>query len=182
MRDNERRGSIVAISSTSATKVQPWLATYVVSKTAIDQLVRCASIELAPYGIRVNCIQPGYIPHGNYGPETLPALDARARGATPLGVPGTPADVARMVAFLAGEGGGWITGQVFGVDGGLNVPVMPSMHELAVRISERTPYVSFPSPTSRLLVTMLPSLVARRYVTAFKKSVSTRVTCSGRSC
>ena len=46
-------GSIVAISSTSGTKVQPWLAAYVVSKAGLDQFVRCAAIELAPHGIEL---------------------------------------------------------------------------------------------------------------------------------
>jgi NAD(P)-dependent dehydrogenase (short-subunit alcohol dehydrogenase family) len=122
-------GSIIAISSTSATKVQPWLVSYVVSKVGLDMLVRAAAIELSPHQIRVNCIQPGYIPTYAVSDQ----LHARLIRATPLGRPGSPADVGHAVTFLAGDEAGWITGQVFGVDGGLNIPVMPSMADLAER-------------------------------------------------
>ena len=124
-------GSIVAISSTSGTKVQPWLAPYVVSKRALDMLVRCAAVELAPHGIRVNSVQPGYVPTEVLAVVTPPELDATLKAAAPLGRAGTPADIGKCVAFLSGPDAGWITGQVFGVDGGLNVPVMPSMAAMA---------------------------------------------------
>ena len=124
-------GSIIAISSTSGTKVQPWLAPYVVSKRALDMLVRCAAVELAQHGIRVNSIQPGYVPTEVMAVVTPPELDARLTAAAPLGRAGTPADIGRSIVFLASDDAGWITGQVFGVDGGLNVPVMPSMAAMA---------------------------------------------------
>lgn len=124
-------GSIVAISSTSGTKVQPWLAPYVVSKRALDMLVRCAAVELAQHGIRVNSVQPGYVPTEVMAVVTPPELDATLKAAAPLGRAGTPADIGKCVAFLAGDDAGWITGQVFGVDGGLNIPVMPSMGAMA---------------------------------------------------
>jgi NAD(P)-dependent dehydrogenase (short-subunit alcohol dehydrogenase family) len=127
-------GSIITISSTSGTKVQPWLASYVVSKAGLDMLVRCAAIELSPHRIRVNSIQPGYVTTESMAVAASDALDATLRKATPLGSPGTPADIGRAVRFLAGPGGAWITGQVFGVDGGLNVPVMPSMAPIAERL------------------------------------------------
>lgn len=124
-------GSIVAISSTSGTKVQPWLAPYVVSKRALDMLVRCAAVELAPHGIRVNSVQPGYVPTEVMAVVTPPELDATLKAAAPLGRAGTPADIGKCIAFLASADAGWITGQVFGVDGGLNIPVMPSMGAMA---------------------------------------------------
>lgn len=124
-------GSIVAISSTSGTKVQPWLAPYVVSKRALDMLVRCAAVELAPHGIRVNSVQPGYVPTEVMAVVTPPELHATLEAAAPLGRAGTPADIGKCIAFLTSDDAGWITGQVFGVDGGLNVPVMPSMGAMA---------------------------------------------------
>ena len=127
-------GSMIAISSTSGTKVQPWLAPYVVSKRALDMLVRCAAVELAPHGIRVNSVQPGYVPTEVMAVATSPELDATLKAAAPLGVAGTPADIGKCVAFLASSDAGWITGQVFGVDGGLNIPVMPSMAAIASRV------------------------------------------------
>jgi NAD(P)-dependent dehydrogenase (short-subunit alcohol dehydrogenase family) len=127
-------GSAVAISSTSGTKVQPWLAPYVVSKRALDMLVRCAAVELAPHGIRVNSVQPGYVPTEVLAVVTPPELDATLKAAAPLGRAGTPADIGKCVAFLSSDDAAWITGQVFGVDGGLNVPVMPSMAAMAKKV------------------------------------------------
>lgn len=127
-------GSIVAISSTSGTKVQPWLAPYVVSKRALDMLVRCAAVELAPHRIRVNSVQPGYVPTEVMEVVTPPELHETLEAAAPLGRAGTPADIGNCIAFLASDDAGWITGQVFGVDGGLNIPVMPSMGAMAKRV------------------------------------------------
>ena len=127
-------GSIIAISSTSGTKVQPWLAAYVTSKAGLDMLVRCASVELAAHGIRVNCVQPGYVPTEAMVTATPPGLDRTLKRAAPLGRAGEPSDIGHAVTFLAGPDAGWITGQVFGVDGGLNVAVMPSMAPIAARL------------------------------------------------
>lgn len=127
----DRGGAIVAISSTSGTKVQPWMATYVTSKAAVDMLVRAAAIELSPYRIRVNSIQPGYVPTEISSSLFPQALDETLVRATPLGRSGTAADIGAMVAFLATDTASWITGQTFGVDGGLDIPVMPSMAPLA---------------------------------------------------
>lgn len=124
-------GSIIAISSTSATKVQPWLAAYVVSKAGLDMLVKCAAVELAPRRIRVNSIQPGFVPTEAMAAFTPEAANRTLTRATPLGRPGTAADIGKAVAFLAGDAAAWVTGQAFGVDGGLNIPVMPSMAHIA---------------------------------------------------
>ena len=126
-------GSIVAISSTSGTKVQPWLAAYNASKAALDMLVRSAAVEFSPHRIRVNSIQPGYVPTEAMAAGTTADLSRTLVAATPLGRAGSPADIGRAVAFLASADAEWITGQSFGVDGGLNIPVMPSMAALAVR-------------------------------------------------
>ena len=125
-------GSIITISSTSATKVQPWLTTYVTSKAAVDMLTRSAAIELAPHNIRVNGVQPGYVPTEimSAGHPGVPRPYAAAR--YPAGRAGTPQDIGHVVTFLASDEAAWITGQVFGADGRLNIPVMPSM----VAISE----------------------------------------------
>ena len=127
-------GSIITISSTSSTKVQPWLSPYVVTKHALDMMVKCAAIELAPHNIRVNSIQPGYTLSESMIDMTPPELDQTLRRATPLGRPGKPREIGHAVVFLASREAAWITGQVFGVDGGLNIPVMPSMGQMAVRL------------------------------------------------
>lgn len=143
-------GSIIAISSTSGTKVQPWLAAYVVSKAALDQFVRCAAIELAPYRIRVNSVQPGYVTTESMETAVDESLDRRLVRATPLGRAGTPGDIGDAIAFLAGDAAAWITGQDIGVDGGLNIPVMPSMASIAERMygSETVREVGIPDHTA----------------------------------
>jgi NAD(P)-dependent dehydrogenase (short-subunit alcohol dehydrogenase family) len=127
-------GSIVTISSTSGTKVQPWLAAYVTSKAGLDMMVKCAAIELAPHGIRVNSVQPGYVPTEVMAAAAEGPLHERLVRATPLGRAGEATDVGDAVAFLASDESAWVTGQVFGVDGGMNVPVMPSMASIAERL------------------------------------------------
>lgn len=127
-------GSIVAISSTSGTKVQPWLAPYVVSKAALDMFVRCAAIEFARHDIRVNSVQPGYVRTESMEAAASAELGGTLNRATPLPREGTPADIGNAVVFLASDEGSWITGQAFGVDGGLNIPVMPSMAPIAERL------------------------------------------------
>lgn len=127
-------GSIVTISSTSGTKVQPWLSPYVVTKHGLDMLVKCAAIELAPFAIRVNSVQPGYTLSESMVDATPADLDATLVRATPLGRAGECAEIGHSIVFLASDEAAWITGQVFGVDGGLNIPVMPSMGPLAARL------------------------------------------------
>lgn len=139
-------GAIITISSTSAAKVQPWLAAYVTSKAALDMLTRCAAIELAPHGVRVNCIQPGYVSTEVMAVAAPESLERTLIRATPMGRAGTPSDIGHVVTFLAGDEASWITGQVFGADGGLNIPVMPSMQPIAERVYGPEVTTSFAIP------------------------------------
>jgi NAD(P)-dependent dehydrogenase (short-subunit alcohol dehydrogenase family) len=139
-------GSITTISSTSGTKVQPWLAAYVVSKAGLDMLVRSAAVELSPHGIRVNSIQAGYVRSEVMTASAEGPLDETLQRATPLGRAGSPADIGQAVAFLASDAASWITGQAFGVDGGLNIPVMPSMAPIAARLYGEDTVRSFALP------------------------------------
>jgi 3-oxoacyl-[acyl-carrier protein] reductase len=116
-----RRGtgpSVVLVSSIMGRRGGPGQAVYSATKAALLGLTAAAAKELGPAGIRVNAVAPGYIDTG-----MLATLDgeerARAVAATPLGRLGAPADVAAVVAFLAGERAAFVTGQVIGVDGGL---------------------------------------------------------------
>ena len=89
-------------------------------KAGIIALTRSLAMELAPSGIRVNCVAPGVINTDMVqvlGQETLRDLAEQ----TPLGRLGTPEDVAHAVAFLASDKASFLTGQILAADGGFIV-------------------------------------------------------------
>jgi NAD(P)-dependent dehydrogenase (short-subunit alcohol dehydrogenase family) len=114
------RGSIVFISSVMGTVGSVGAIAYSMSKGALDGMARSLSLELAPRGIRVNCIAPGFV-RTPLLEHTGRLWDDGARKAVedlhPLGF-GLPEDIANAVAFLCADTGRWITGSVMVVDGG----------------------------------------------------------------
>ena len=114
---HEKSGCIINTSSIWGQRGASCETAYSATKAALIGLTRSLAMELAPSGIRVNCVAPGVIRTDMVevlGAATLSALAEQ----TPLGRLGTPEDVAAAVAFLAGEGAGFITGQVITADGG----------------------------------------------------------------
>jgi len=117
---HEKQGGIVNISSIWGQRGASCEAAYSATKAALIGLTRSLAMELAPSGIRVNCVAPGVINTDMVqvlGEETLRGLAEE----TPLGRLGTPEDVANAVAFLAGDGASFLTGQVLTADGGFIV-------------------------------------------------------------
>ncbi|MFF9348853.1 glucose 1-dehydrogenase [Streptomyces sp. NPDC014734] len=116
MRDG---GRIVNISSANTVRPGPGIAAYAASKGAVEQLTAIAARELGARGITVNSVSPGATDtemlRGANPPEALEAVV----GMTPLGRLGEPADVADVVAFLAGHDARWVTGQNVRATGGL---------------------------------------------------------------
>ena len=111
-------GAIVNIGSGCNKVPFPGLVAYTASKGGIEMLTKVASVELAPYRIRVNCVAPGAVEVERTRLENDDY--AGMWGAvTPLGRIGTPADVARAVRFLVSDDSGFVTGQTLWVDGGL---------------------------------------------------------------
>ena len=113
---------MVTISSSSAQSGAPRMAHYVASKGGVIGLTKALALELAPHGITVNTIPPGMIDtpmlrRAEAGGDVGNIAKVAAR--IPLRRPGTPDDVAAACAFLCSDDAGYITGQVFGVSGGM---------------------------------------------------------------
>jgi NAD(P)-dependent dehydrogenase (short-subunit alcohol dehydrogenase family) len=120
-------GSVINTSSIAALTGGAGPLTYRVSKAAVVAFSRSAAIDLADYGIRVNCIAPGHIATGITNYDMGPVI----RLTQPLQRQGGPADVANAVLFLAGERAAQITGIVVPVDGGTVAgPPVSQMREL----------------------------------------------------
>ncbi len=115
----ERRGgSIVTVSSMWGETGGACEAIYSASKAGIIGLTRAVAKEVGSAGIRVNCISPGVIDtpmNADLSPEDVDSLVEE----TPLGRIGMAEEVAEAICFLAGEGAGFITGQVLPVNGGI---------------------------------------------------------------
>jgi NAD(P)-dependent dehydrogenase (short-subunit alcohol dehydrogenase family) len=123
------RGSIINTASMAAKQGRvPFLADYIASKFAVLGLTQAMAFELAPNGIRVNCVCPGYVSTPMQTRELEWEADLRGTDRegvkrmmiddTPLGRLETPEDVAKVVAFLASDDAAFITGEAISINGG----------------------------------------------------------------
>lgn len=116
-------GCVINISSMAAHYGLPYVIAYTASKTAIEGMTRAMAVELAPSGIRVNCIAPGFI-FTNMSSKALdsdPERKRRVLERTPMGKLGLPEDVANVAYFLASDESSFMTGAVIPIDGGNSV-------------------------------------------------------------
>ncbi len=117
------QGNIVNISSVTGLRSFPGVLAYCVSKAGVDQLTRCAALELAPKNVRVNAVNPGVVvteihKRGGMGEEDYERFLEHSKITHPIGRVGQPSEVAELVFYLASEKASWITGATYSIDGG----------------------------------------------------------------
>jgi len=117
------RGSVVNVSSVTGLRAFPGVLAYCVSKAGVDQLTRCAALEMAPHGVRVNAVNPGVTisnlhRRSGMNEEAYAAFLERSKATHPLGRAGEPREIADLIWFLASDQAGWITGETISIDGG----------------------------------------------------------------
>ena len=117
------KGSIVNVSSVTGLRAFPGVLAYCVSKAAVDQLTRCAALDMAPLGVRVNAVNPGVVisnlhRRGGMEEERYAAFLEHSKTTHPLGRAGEPGEIAELIYFLASDRAGWMTGETISIDGG----------------------------------------------------------------
>ena len=116
----QRYGRIVNLSSVVGLRGNAGQVNYAASKAGVIGMTKSLAKELAGRNITVNAVAPGFIDTDMTAALTETAKNA-ALGSIPMGRMGPPENVAKAVAFLAGEDAGYITGQVLAVDGGMSM-------------------------------------------------------------
>jgi NAD(P)-dependent dehydrogenase (short-subunit alcohol dehydrogenase family) len=119
----ETKGNIVNVSSVTGLRSFPGVLAYCVSKAAVDQLTRCAALELAPKGVRVNAVNPGVVvteihKRGGMSEADYEKFLEHSKTTHPLGRVGDPKEIAELIFYLASEKASWITGGTYQIDGG----------------------------------------------------------------
>lgn len=113
-----RRGAVVTLSSVAGRYGNAGQANYCAAKAAISGIPMAAAIEAGRYGVRVNAVAPSFI-----STDMTDGMPGRARERAMLRIPlgrfGTTDEVADLIEFLVSDRASYITGRVFGIDGGL---------------------------------------------------------------
>lgn len=119
----DRHGNIVSVSSVTGLRSFPGVLAYCVSKAALDQLTRCAALELSAKGVRVNAVNPGVVvteihKRGGMDQDQYAAFLEHSKTTHPLGRVGDAREIAELIYFLSSERAAWITGGTYSIDGG----------------------------------------------------------------
>lgn len=123
MLKQDTKGTIINISSMAAHYGIPEVVSYTASKTALEGMTRAMAVELSPFGIRVNCVAPGFIktPMSAKALDNDPQRKNKVISRTPMRKLGVPDDIANAVFFLASDQASFITGEILKVDGGNSI-------------------------------------------------------------
>ncbi|XP_067668736.1 uncharacterized oxidoreductase MexAM1_META1p0182-like [Haliotis asinina] len=122
----ESKGNVINISTAGTSTIAPGSGIYVMSKVALEAFTRYLAQELATKGVRVNVVSPGFVPSQLIakivGDKAQAAEMAKAViKATPMGRAGTPEELGHIVAFLASDKAGFVTGESVRADGGFSM-------------------------------------------------------------
>jgi len=117
------KGNVVNVSSVNGQRAFPNVLAYCSSKAALDHLTRCAALEVASKGVRVNAVCPGVTRtqlhrRGGMDEATYQKFLEHSKETHPLGRVGNPEEIAELVLFLASPRASWITGVTYLIDGG----------------------------------------------------------------
>jgi len=118
-----RKGAVVNVSSVNGLRSFAGVLSYCVSKAGLDHMTRCAALEAAPLGVRVNAVNPGVTVtnlhrRGGMNEAQYAAFLDRTKETHPLGRPGRPEEIAALILFLASGDSSWMTGETIPIDGG----------------------------------------------------------------
>jgi NAD(P)-dependent dehydrogenase (short-subunit alcohol dehydrogenase family) len=117
-----REACIVSVSSVASHRPYANLLPYCVSKAAVDMFTRCAALDFAPHGVRVNSVNPGVVRTELHTVTSAvadyPAFLERGRTTHPIGRIGQPEEIAAAIIYLCSPAAGWITGTTLAIDGG----------------------------------------------------------------
>ena len=163
MKAGERGGSIVNISSIDGLIGMPGVAGYVSSKFAVRGMTKTAALELAPFGIRVNSVHPGYIDTPMLR-EPMGGLADKLAGSVPLKRLGTTSDIANLVLFLASDESSYCTGSEFVIDGGVTAGMSPDvLQEGGTRRASGSPEAPASAPTGPRGLGAVPGRCSTRH-------------------
>ncbi len=135
-----RGGSIINISSRSASQPCPMTGQYGAAKAGVENLTATMAAEWGHHGIRVNAVAPGLVPtEDSFAPGgtlSKPSRVARQVATVPLRRLGTVDDIGAVCAFLASDEAGWVTGETIQIHGGSRIPVgyLTYMHHITTQL------------------------------------------------
>lgn len=132
-------GALVSISSLNGRQPAAGMSAYCAAKAGLSMLTQVAALELAPRGIRVNAVAPGFVHTPLTDPAAaVPGVVEEYLENTPLGRAGNPSDIADAVVFLCSPHASWMTGEVIDLNGGAHLKRYPDILGHVMKLAEQS--------------------------------------------